>query len=60
MTEPKSRNWSTKTLARELLRFLDGSADLRDDSSVGELLEALKSRIVEDEVGLNFDLWGKS
>jgi hypothetical protein len=44
------RNWSTKTLARELIRFLK-SAGIETEATVGDLLEALKSRIVADEVG---------
>lgn len=58
MTEPKSRNWSTKTLARELLRFLN-SSELSDEGSIQDLVEALKDQIVEDEVGTDFDTWGK-
>lgn len=59
MADPKSRNWSTKTLARELLRFLR-TAGLTDESAIGELIDALKNQIVEDEVGVDFDTWGKS
>lgn len=55
---PSPRNWSTKTLARELLRFLNGSG-LSDEASIQDLVEALKDQIVEDEVGEDFDTWGK-
>lgn len=56
MAEAKSRNWSTKTLARELLRFLNGTV-LTDESTVADLIDELKSQIVTDEVGVDFT-WG--
>lgn len=56
MAESKSRNWSTKTLARELLRFLNGTT-LTDESTVAALMDELKSQIVADEVGVDFT-WG--
>lgn len=58
MSEPKSRNWSTKTLARELLRFLKASK-LSDQSSIAALLRAFQDEIVKEEVGASFEEWDK-
>lgn len=52
-----ARTWSTKTLARELIRFIKlESSRLDIESSIGDLIEVLKSRIVADEVGEDLSL----
>lgn len=58
MAEPKSRNWSTKTLARELLKFLQASK-LDETSSIAALLRAFQDEIVKEEVGASFEAWSK-
>jgi hypothetical protein len=50
------RNWSTKTLARQLRIFLDTS-DLGEDATLKDLLKTLKDSIVMEEVGLALDPW---
>lgn len=55
MTESKSRNWSTKTLARQLFLFLHDTEHLSGESTISDLIDAVKSSIVAEEVGADFD-----
>lgn len=55
MTDEPTRNWSTKTLARQLIRFLRDS-DVSAESTVADLLDSLKSAIVTEEVGEDLEL----
>lgn len=46
------RNWSTKTLAKQLIHFLnEQDYQLSSISPISQLLDALKSAVVEEEVG---------
>lgn len=55
MTE---RNWSTKTLAKQLVAYL-GFTDLQPTDPLTKLLDSLKSSIVEEEVGTSLDPWAE-
>lgn len=55
MTE---RNWSTKTLARQLVAYLR-EHEIVAGNTVAELMESLKSDIVEEEVGTSLDPWAE-
>lgn len=48
---PAPRQWSKKTLTRELVKFAKG-AGLKEDATIAELLEKLRGAIlVEEGVG---------
>ena len=55
MTDTPSRNWSTKTLARQLIRFIR-ETNIPSNATVDDLLTALKSSIIEEEIGDSLDL----
>lgn len=56
MTEP--RNWSTKTLARQLVAYIQ-TTNLKPDDSIVQLLQMLSADIVEEEVGTSLDPWAE-
>ena len=51
-----TRNWSTKTLARQLVIYLK-TTDLVAENQISDLIDSLKSSIVEEEVGISLDPW---
>ena len=51
-----TRNWSTKTLATQLAKYLVERPEINKNWTVGELINALKSSIVED-AGVDLDAW---
>lgn len=55
MSDEPTRNWSTKTLARQLIRYLKES-HAAADWTVSDLLDSLKSAIVTEEVGEDLEL----
>lgn len=55
-----SRNWSTKTLAKQLVRYLTEHLEEFDgESTIKDLLHALSDSIVAEEVGVSLDVLGE-
>lgn len=56
MTE---RNWSTKTLAKQLVAYIRDHPDIKDGDAVADLMASLRDSIVEEEVGTSLDPWAE-
>lgn len=56
---PDSRNWSTKTLAKELLRYVMAHPDLKHDTPIMALFDSLSDAIVTENIGGDLKSWGK-
>ena len=59
MTDKKSRNWSTKTLAKELLIYVLAHPDLKHDTPLMALFDSLSESIVAENIGADLKTWGK-
>ena len=51
------RNWTTRTLAKELVGFIRDHPDIRSDSPVKELIAGLAASILTEELELDLDPW---
>lgn len=52
-----ARNWSTKTLAKQLVEYIRAHSEIHDSTAVADLLAAISGSIVEEEVGISLDPW---
>lgn len=53
------RNWSTKTLAKQLVAYIKDHPDIKEGDAVVDLMAALRHSIVEEEVGVSLDPWAE-
>lgn len=57
---PVSRKPSTKTLARQLTKYVVGNPKIKSTDTIRSLFDALATSIVEEEVGVSLDVWGEA
>ncbi len=47
----KPRNWSVRTLIRELAKFVEADGSITKDTTVATLIEKLQTALAVEEVG---------
>lgn len=52
-----ARNWTTKTLARELVAYIRNHPEITPSTTVENLLGHVNGSVLEEEMGINLNPW---